>query len=59
MRIRTNPALTEEHRQQLLRNVREQMESSFAQLLGQDGARAYLKQRHGWLSVLPAGNSAQ
>jgi hypothetical protein len=59
MRIRTNPAFTHEHRQQLLLNVRDQMESSFVQLLGSDGSKAYLKNPSGWLSVFPKRNSAQ
>jgi hypothetical protein len=59
MRIRTNPAFTDEHRQQLLLNIRDQMESSFVQLLGSDGSKAYLKNPSGWLSVFPKRNSAQ
>jgi hypothetical protein len=59
MRIRTNPAFTDDHRQQLLLNVRDQMESSFTQLLGPDGAGAYLKHRSGWLTVFPSRNSPQ
>lgn len=53
MRLRTNPALSEEQRHEMLLGLRGQMESSLQQLLTPEGYSTYMKRRHGWMNVFP------
>lgn len=54
MLLRTNPALSEQQRQEMLLGLRSQVETSLQQLLTPDGYAAYMKRRHGWMAVFPA-----